>query len=802
MKTAKNRIRPALWICLAGVLALACSLRAQSGAAAGADKAYFAIEINGVVCGYLEISETPLRREGRDIVEQEADMFLMLSALGSQFNSKIKVNSLLDAATRRSLQADIRIDQGQARFDFSLRTTATEAILHSTLRGETKRVAITPGLLIGGDEVFRRVKREFLANHADELRCDVLEMVEEEVQRSMFRKIGEERITLAGRDYPCLVIEQANEKTGVKTTYWLDPESDFFVQFAVSGRKVYLSDRRVVDRIKVANMDASFFTKSNVSIADVTAITYMKLKVKIEPTGAVLTAADLNVPGQKFTGTVKDNLIDGVLEIEHARYDGKDAPPFPPKFHGDGRLKEYLEPDRFIESTDPVLVAKAREITAGAADCWQAATRLSRWVAENIGYAIPGGVTARKTYDLRAGDCGSHSMLLAAFCRAVGIPARVVFGALYVPNFGGGFGQHGWNEVHVGPAGWIPVDSTAFEVDFVDSGHIRIMEVRSAASSKFNGREIEVLEHRLAGQAGMAGAAETAFAPYLGKFSHLRKGRSFTVMAREGNLALDVPGRTVLPFNREDERGRWRCKLTPRVYLTFKGGGDGRAREMAVHEVAFLPRSGEAPPASDVPAELAPYPGTYRFAAVNADMTVLVQEGRLAVYDPTDKTTARFRPTAIAGEWIDDFGFVTISFERDAQGQVSGMKIDTADTFVRGELAADLVGKEVADGGVEAGLKKFAELKESGDKEVLFSEESLNLLAYRILNSGKLGDAIALFQLIVREYPRSSNAYGCLAEAYVKNNQLDLALGSYQMSLRLNPGNERARQRIEELKRR
>lgn len=793
------RLEVALWL----LLAVAVARHASGAGAAGADAVYFAIEVNHVVCGYLEVREAEARRDGQALVEQQSEIFVMQSVLGSRFNSTITEKALLDGATRRQRQSDIRIEANGTRHDFSLRATTTEAILRSTLRGgEEKSVPLAPGVLVGNDEVFRKVKREFVANRASELRCDILEPIEEEVQPSVFRKTGEETLTLAGRSFPCMIIEQLNAKTGLKTKYWLHAGSDFFVQFEINNRRVYLSDRRVVDRVKVTNIDAAFFTKTNVAVSDVTAITYMKLRVRIEPTGAILTAADLNVPGQTFSGTVKDNRVEGIMEIEHPRYDGRDAPPFPPSLPADNGLKRHLQPDRFIEADDPVLVAKAREITSGAGDSWQAATRLSRWVAENIGYAIPGGGTARRTYDLRAGECGSHSTLLAAFCRAVGIPARVVFGALYVPNFGGGFGQHAWNEVFMGRAGWIPVDATAFETDYVDSGHIRVMELQSAASSKFNGREIEVLEHRLAGQAAGPGAAATALAPYLGKFSHLRKGRVFTALVKEGNLTLDVPGRAILPFNGEDERGRWLCKLNPRVYLVFNKDGEGRAREMVVHEVAYLPRSGQTPPSADVPAELAPYTGTYRFAAVNADMTVLVQEGRLAVYDPTDKTMARFRPAGYEGEWLDDLGFVTISFEKDAQGQVVGMKIDTADTFVRGELASAIVEKTIAAEGLESGLRKFQDLKAAGNEGVLFSEESLNLLAYRTLNAGKLADAIALFKLIVREYPRSFNAHGCLAEAYVKSNQTELALESYKMSLRLNPKNERARQRIAELQQR
>lgn len=782
---------------------LACLLAAGARLCADAAKTqHFAIEVNGIVCGYLEVRETPLRQDGADVIAQESEIVLMLSVLGSRFNGTIREKALIDAASRRQLRSAIRIDQNGVQHDFSFRATATEAVMRSSLRGgKEKAVPLAPGVLVGNDELFRRLRREFAAGGAAEVRCDILELMEEEVQPSSFRRIGAETLHLAGNDHACLVIEQVNARTGLKTTYWIDPGCDFFVQFEVSGRKVYLSDRGVVDRLKVANINPAFFTKTNAAIIDPAAITYMRLKVKAEPTGALLSPADLNVPGQKFSGTVRGNLIEGTMEIEHPRYDGKDAPPFPPPFQADARLRPYLIPSRFIDSGDVLLAAKAREITAGSRDSWQAAVRLSRWVAENIGYAIPGGGTARKTYDLRAGECGSHSMLLAAFCRAVGIPARVVFGALYVPNFGGGFGQHAWNEIYMGAAGWIPVDATAHEADFVDSGHIRLMEVATAASNRFNGRGIEVLEHRLATAPAGPGHARS-LAPYLGRFSHLRNGRTFAVQGKEGGMVLDVPGRLPLPFQDGDGRGRWSCKLTPRVYLTFRMDDKGRAREMVVHEVAFLPRRGPAPEASGVPAELAPYTGTFHAAAVNADMTVRVQDGRLAVYDPTDKTTARFRPAAFAGEWIDDFGFVTIAFEKDDQGQVSGMTIDTADSFVRGELASASVERAIAAEGLESGLRKYQELKAARNEGVLFSEESLNLLAYRILNSGKVGEAIALFRLIVQEYPGSANAHGCLAEAHVKNGRRDLALACYKESLRLNPANERARRRIAELQER
>lgn len=65
-------------------------------------------------------------------------------------------------------------------------------------------------------------------------------------------------------------------------------------------------------------------------------------------------------------------------------------------------------------------------------------------------------------------------------------------GCMYTQVGGGTFGQHMWNEVHMGAAGWIPVDGTAREVDYVDSGHIRL-----GTLATFNPDAMEVIEYEV-----------------------------------------------------------------------------------------------------------------------------------------------------------------------------------------------------------------------------------------------------------------------------------------------------------------
>ncbi len=58
----------------------------------------------------------------------------------------------------------------------------------------------------------------------------------------------------------------------------------------------------------------------------------------------------------------------------------------------------------------------------------------------------------------REGDCTEHAVLTAALCRAVGIPARIVMGLVYVPSEKG-FVFHMWNEIWNGQR-WQSIDST------------------------------------------------------------------------------------------------------------------------------------------------------------------------------------------------------------------------------------------------------------------------------------------------------------------------------------------------------
>jgi len=131
---------------------------------------------------------------------------------------------------------------------------------------------------------------------------------------------------------------------------------------------------------------------------------------------------------------------------------------------GDPAALEALKPNRYIESDDERVIALARQAVGDADDAAEAIRRIERFVEGyidsknlSVGYA-----SAAEVAESKEGDCSEHALLSAAMCRAVGIPARVVAGYVYVPQLNGRrnvFGGHAWTEAYIGGK-WVGLDAT------------------------------------------------------------------------------------------------------------------------------------------------------------------------------------------------------------------------------------------------------------------------------------------------------------------------------------------------------
>jgi transglutaminase-like putative cysteine protease len=679
-KQRKHTLFPLLLILFAQALALSPSLASDTP-----EVRYYAVEMNGQVCGYTEVKISRVQEGGRTLLVIEEASRMMLLALGANVDSQARTKRRFDEQTFREISSELEIDQGS----FKLRIVAA-------IEGRTARISLHPGggeksvslpedIVFENSVLFPHLKRDIVQKGLRSKRYRVLDLLDRNIQDVTYTLVRREVIRLAGQTWPAVVLDSYNHATGLNIRLWINEKDGLALKTQGPRTVSSLAAKSVLGELRRTNMDNHIFAKAGVSIADISNLTFLKVRASLAPVGNVLTAESLNVPGQTFKGTVIDNRVDGIFEVRHEKYDGRNAPPFPPNSGHQPELRPFLEPEDFIESDDPVLVKKARALTAAAKDAWEAAKRLSRWVAEEIAYGIPGGASARNTYDIREGECGAHSRLLAAFSRAVGIPARVVWGWMYIPSLGGGFGQHGWNEVYMGKAGWVPIDTTAREIDYADSGHVRLGVV-SSASIAWNPKKLEILDFRVGaqkfGQLAEKGDPER-YRPYLGKYRGSRG--VITVHVQNGSLALTLQDGREFELRDPDEKGYWFFKLTNDVNIVFDAGGDGRIPGfMMMNRVRIPKRADLKEIPSDVPKNLSRYLGAYPVPMENREITVSFRGDRLVASLPGEAVWELEGPNA-EGLWIAKGGQRRFSFIADDAGNVRIMILTEMIHFVRME---------------------------------------------------------------------------------------------------------------------
>lgn len=132
-------------------------------------------------------------------------------------------------------------------------------------------------------------------------------------------------------------------------------------------------------------------------------------------------------------------------------------------------LEQYLAANAFIQADDPAIIKTARRIVADKGTAVEKAVALVDWVYENIEKrAVASLPNALETLNNREGDCNEHAVLLAAIARAVGLPARVETGVVYLD---GRFYYHAWNTLYLGR--WVTADASFGQMP-ADVTHIRM----------------------------------------------------------------------------------------------------------------------------------------------------------------------------------------------------------------------------------------------------------------------------------------------------------------------------------------
>lgn len=153
------------------------------------------------------------------------------------------------------------------------------------------------------------------------------------------------------------------------------------------------------------------------------------------------------------------------------------------------------QPSRWLEIKHPKVVAMAKKAAGNGGSDVTKMRRLEQHVRQHINQKnlSVGYASAVETIDSKEGDCTEHAVLLAALARANGIPARVVTGVAFAPEFAGKkriFVPHAWVMAWVkqdGESGWQGFDAALRQFD---AGHIAFDMGNGDPNDFFNGLNI------------------------------------------------------------------------------------------------------------------------------------------------------------------------------------------------------------------------------------------------------------------------------------------------------------------------
>lgn len=98
---------------------------------------------------------------------------------------------------------------------------------------------------------------------------------------------------------------------------------------------------------------------------------------------------------------------------------------------------------------------------------------------------------------------------------------------------------------------------------------------------------------------------------------------------------------------------------------------------------------------------------------------------------------------------------------------------------------AEAVFAWIEEKGIAAALVQYRELQSRHDTTYALYEDQMNHVGYRLLRSGKTVEAIEAFKLNAEAFPKSSNVYDSLGDAYNVHGDKELAVRNYRKCLEL-----------------
>ncbi|HET6956592.1 MAG TPA: transglutaminase-like domain-containing protein [Vicinamibacterales bacterium] len=288
-------------------------------------------------------------------------------------------------------------------------------------------------------------------------------------------EVGRRELVRSAGSAPLPAFRVETEFSGLKTSSWITDTGEVVREESPLG---LITVRESADRARASAVSrgmqvdmleaAAVAPRLRTPIPEPRDVRMMRIRLA----GVDLSPLELDGGAQRLTGDV--------LELRDPRSLKPGAP--------DPDAERALASETFIESDAPEVMEEATKAVTGVSGARARAERLTRYVNALLDkkptVSLP---SAREVLRTKVGDCNEHTVLYVAMARALGIPARIAVGLVYIH---GAFYYHAWPEVYLEETGaggsgtgakgsrapngfWLPVDPTLNQFP-ADATHLRV----------------------------------------------------------------------------------------------------------------------------------------------------------------------------------------------------------------------------------------------------------------------------------------------------------------------------------------
>jgi len=414
--------------------------------------------------GYLHFQIDSAELNGVKGYRVASNMHTRLTVLGVELVQDVTTVVLVDK-TYTPLYEEFSMSSGGKTTTVTAKFTksAIDCVVTSGEGSVRKSIPIPGGVSLVGDSMFAtldkvpEVGKEFRAHYFNPLTLAVEEIT--------VKAERQEKLELDGKLYDTVVLSNVTPMGTM--TVWQAREGDVLKVAAMMGISLI---RETAEQAKtgVEGTTEDFAFRTRVRTDKPIASPRQAKSLKVVLRGLVDTSMAISDSRQKVE-PVNPKSGEYLFRITVKDFDPRRSVLVPIRKQG---FEDFLAPTPYVDCDSPKIKEQAAAIIGDIKKAYTACSKIREWIYKNLRVKADIGITrsASDVLESKSGVCRDYATLFAAFARAVGIPAKVVSGLVYLND---GFYYHAWVECWVGE--WVPFDAT-MPTNFVDATHIKLAE--------------------------------------------------------------------------------------------------------------------------------------------------------------------------------------------------------------------------------------------------------------------------------------------------------------------------------------